>query len=101
MRVINFVLIVVAMMFVPVMAYADDVVVTVDSVGFVDMIVGVLPAVVELMPSWFGVLVGVLYAVSHLIATLPLSVTAGWPSWLKSLINLLAANYGKAKNKVD
>lgn len=81
-------------------AYATDVV-AVDDGGLIAMIVGALPSLVSIMPSWVGVLVAVLYAVAHLVATLPAKFTANWPSWLKSLINLLAANYGKAKNKDD
>jgi hypothetical protein len=80
------------------LAYATDVV-AVDDGGLISMIVGALPSLVSIMPAWVGVLIGVLYAVSHLVATLPAKVTDNWPSWLKSLINLLAANYGKAKNK--
>jgi hypothetical protein len=79
-------------------AYATDVVAA-DDGGLIAMIVGALPSLVSIMPAWVGVLIGVLYAASHLVATLPAKVTANWPSWLKSLINLLAANYGKAKNK--
>ncbi|WP_111639980.1 hypothetical protein [Marinomonas shanghaiensis] len=79
-------------------AYAAEVV-AVDDGGLIAMIFGALPALIELLPAWVGVLVGVLYAVAHLVATLPAKFTANWPSWLKSLINLMAANYGKAKNK--
>ncbi|QUX96539.1 hypothetical protein C0J08_14530 [Marinomonas sp. CT5] len=78
----------------PFAAYATDVV-AVDDGGFIAMIVNALPALVELLPAW----VGVLYAVAHAVAMLPTRMTVAWPSWLKSLINLLAANYGKAKNK--
>lgn len=87
-------------LFMPVVAYATDVV-AVDDSGLIAMIVGALPAFVDIMPAWVGVLIGVLYTVSHLVATLPAKVTCSWPSWLKLLINLLAANYGKAKNKDD
>jgi hypothetical protein len=79
-------------------AYATDVV-AVDDGGLIAMIVGALPSLVSIMPAWVGVLIGVLYAVAHAVAMLPTRMTVAWPSWLKSLINLLAANYGKAKNK--
>lgn len=79
-------------------AYASDAL-TVDDGGLIAMIVSALPTLIDIMPAWVGVLIGVLYAVSHLIATLPTKFTESWPSWLKSLVNLLAANYGKAKNK--
>ncbi len=88
----------VMLFFMPFAAYATDVV-AVDDGGLISMIVSALPSLVDMMPAWVGVLIGVLYAVSHLVATLPAKVTGSWPSWLKSLINLLAANYGKAKNK--
>ncbi|MGO2354050.1 MAG: hypothetical protein ACTH58_04880 [Marinomonas foliarum] len=86
------------MLLMPIAAYATDVVAA-DDGGVIAMIVGALPVLVELLPAWVGVLVAVLYAAAHLVATLPAKFTANWPSWLKSLINLLAANYGKAKNK--
>lgn len=91
---------VVALVFMPSIALATEVVaeVATDDGGFIAAIIAALPALVELMPTWFGVVIGVLYAVAHAIALLPTSITANWPSWLKSLINLLAANYGKAKN---
>lgn len=79
-------------------AYATDTV-PIDDGGVIAMIVDALPSLVSIMPAWVGVLIGVLYAVAHLVATLPAKFTASWPSWLKSLVNLLAANYGKAKNK--
>lgn len=88
--------VVTALMFIPAMALASEVVA--DDSGLLASIVGALPALVELMPAWFGVVIAVLYAVAHAIALLPEKVTANWPKWLKSLINLLAANYGKAKN---
>lgn len=79
-------------------AYAADVA-TADDGGMIAMIVGALPMLAELLPAWVGVLIGVLYAVAHAVAMLPTRITAGWPNWLKSLVNLLAANYGKAKNR--
>lgn len=78
--------------------FAADTVVT-DESGLMTAIISALPALVNLLPAWVGVLIGALYAIAHLIATLPTKVTAKWPRWLKTLINLLAANYGKAKNK--
>ena len=75
-------------------AYATDAV-AVDNGGLLSMVVGALPALIDIMPAWFGVLIGVLYAVSHLIATLPTKFTARWPSWLKTLVNLLAATVTK------
>lgn len=88
--------VVAALMFIPALALASEVVA--DESGLISAIVSALPALVDLMPAWFGVLIAVLYAVAHAIALLPASITANWPKWLKSLINLLAANYGKAKN---
>ena len=93
-----FVALIVMLFFMPFAAYAADVVAA-DDGGLIAMIVGALPALVELLPAWVGVLIGVLYAVAHAVAMLPTRMTAPWPNWLKSLINLLAANYGKAKNK--
>lgn len=99
MRLFNlFIAIGLALFFMPIAAYATDVV-AVDDGGLIAMIVSALPTLIDIMPAWVGVLIGVLYAVSHLIATLPTKFTESWPSWLKSLVNLLAANYGKAKNK--
>ena len=86
----------IAFLFMPIAAYAADAVVYEND--FFSMVVSALPALIEVTPAWVGVLIGVLYAVAHAIALLPTSITANWPSWLKSLINLLAANYGKAKN---
>lgn len=70
-----------------------------DEGGFIAMLVGALPTLIELTPAWVGVVIGVVYALAHAVAMLPTKFTSSWPSWLKSLINLLAANYGKAKNK--
>lgn len=53
------------------------------------------------LPSWVTYVVAGAYALSHLIAILPESAQAKLPSWLLSLINLFAANYGSAKNKAD
>lgn len=86
------------MLLMPIAAYATDVVAT-DDGGVIAMIVGALPMLAELLPAWVGVLIGLLYAVAHAVAMLPTRITAGWPNWLKSLVNLLAANYGKAKNR--
>lgn len=86
------------LLFMPIAAYATDVVAANDG-GVIAMIVGALPPLAELLPAWVGVLIGVLYAVAHAVAMLPTRITVGWPNWLKSLVNLLAANYGKAKNR--
>ena len=88
--------VVTALMFIPAMALASEVVA--DESGLISAIVSALPALISMMPAWVGALIGVLYAVAHAVALLPEKVTAKWPMWLKSLINLLAANYGKAKN---
>lgn len=99
MRVLRYVLAFSVMLFcMPFVAYAADAVV-VDDGGILSMIVGAMPSLINVLPAWVGVVVSVLYAIAHLIATLPVGITARWPSWLKSLINLLAANYGKARNK--
>ena len=99
MRVIHFVLAAFAMFaFMPIAAYATDVA-AVDDGGFIAMIVGALPALAELLPAWVAGLIISLYAVSHAITMLPVRFTESWPIWLKTLINLLAANYGKSKNK--
>ncbi|RDL44676.1 hypothetical protein DN730_09835 [Marinomonas piezotolerans] len=87
----------VALLVMPTAAYATEVVA--DDGGFIAMLVGALPTLIELTPAWVGVVIGVVYALAHAVAMLPTKFTSGWPSWLKSLINLLAANYGKAKNK--
>ena len=99
MRVVHFVLTIFAMLaFMPIAAYATDVA-AVDDGGFIAMIVSALPALAELLPAWVAGLIISLYAVSHAITMLPALFTARWPIWLKTLINLLAANYGKSKNK--
>lgn len=87
---------VVALVFMPSVAMASEV--ASDESGLIAAIVSALPALISMMPAWVGALIGVLYAVAHAVALLPEKVTAKWPKWLKSLINLLAANYGKAKN---
>lgn len=53
----------------------------------------------DMLPAWAGYVVAVLYGVAHTVTLLPASVTGSWPSWLKSGLNLIAANYGKAKNR--
>lgn len=53
------------------------------------------------LPGWVGIVGAVLYGVAHAVARLPASITNSWPSWLKSLLNLIAANYGNAKNRDD
>ncbi|MBJ7555402.1 hypothetical protein [Marinomonas spartinae] len=93
-----FVEMIVMLFFMPFAAYAADAVAT-DNGGVIAMIVGALPSLVEMLPAWVGVVIGVLYAVAHAVAMLPKRFTDSWPNWLKALINLLAANYGKAKNK--
>lgn len=98
MQVLRYVLALSAMMFfMPFTAYASDAVAA-DDGGVLAVLIGALPSLVSSLPSWAGGIVGVLYAITHLIATLPTGVTESWPSWLKKLVNLLAANYGKAKN---
>jgi len=87
---------VVALVFMPSVAMASEA--ASDESGLIVAIVSALPALISMMPAWVGALIGVLYAVAHAVALLPEKVTAKWPKWLKSLINLLAANYGKAKN---
>lgn len=57
-----------------------------------------LPAL-DVLPAWAGYVVAALYGIAHTVTLLPASVTGSWPSWLKSGLNLIAANYGKAKNR--
>lgn len=58
----------------------------------------VVPAL-DSLPAWAGYVVAVLYGLAHAVTLLPASVTGSWPSWIKSGLNLVAANYGKAKNR--
>ncbi len=46
----------------------------------------------------FGVATTVLYGVAHMVTRLPASVTGSWPPWVRVLIDVIAANYGNAKN---
>lgn len=50
-------------------------------------------------PEWLGYAVAILYTLSHVVAVLPVSIKSKLPSWFLTLIDLVAANYGSAKNK--
>lgn len=84
-----FVAMIVMLFFMPLVAYAADVV-AVDDGGVIAMIVGALPALIEVSPAWVGVVIGVVCAVCRIITMLPDSITFNWPKWLKSLIKFLA-----------
>lgn len=85
--------------FIPFVTYAADAVAVDDSGGVIAMLVGVLPSLATALPASFGLLFSCFYALAHIATMLPARLTDSWPSWLKSLVNLLAANYGKAKNR--
>ncbi len=49
-----------------------------------------------LLENWPLVVPTVLYAVSHIMAVLPIG--AKWPTMLKQIADFLSANYGNTKN---
>lgn len=56
-------------------------------------------APVDSLPGWVGIIGAVLYGLAHATTRLPVTVTKGWPGWLRTLLNVIAANYGNAKNR--
>lgn len=59
---------------------------------------GALPAP-ESLPEWAAYIIAALYALSHVLAVLPATITSKLPPWVGALLQFVAANYGSAKNK--
>tara|TARA_B100001105_G_scaffold253444_1_gene247029 strand:+ start:6736 stop:7074 length:339 start_codon:yes stop_codon:yes gene_type:complete len=57
------------------------------------------PLDISQAPEWLGYAIAILYGFSHVVAVLPASIKSKLPSWFLNLIDLVAANYGSAKNK--
>ena len=49
-----------------------------------------------LIENWPLVITAILYALSHVMAVLPIG--AKWPTMLKQIADFLSANYGNTKN---
>ena len=54
-----------------------------------------------LLPDWVMVVLAILYGLAHVVARLPVTLVERLPGWLRSLLDLVAANYGNAKNREE